>query len=391
MTTIKNENDYLAQIVNTESITAIGNRISLFLKRKITDVEAANLLSFIRGQKTHNWQKTLVPDVRSILAKLFLNKYFAAKNNAKEGMIDIHEMMKQHIGTPSKDPDFEIIDNVDINGKPISSAIIKVQNSTVVEFKKNYITLDTRYRQTAYSAGYQWTLLQNSTATGEGVVNSLGDNVKQITKIMCPNIRIPLNKSSDLIFRNAYKRVSLLIKELESQSNIANPFRYHFMFEASVDGNYINLKALGNHQQIFEFAKPILQLDTLTAVFGNPFEPVIFDLDRQNMAVTYSNPVVLTSTTIHNLTSGDLIYITAMTSLNPDADRANLQNWNFIYGHLITVIDPYNISIAYGSETLNGTLLTGPITPFSISVYFGSKRIIIPLELTYIDSSTTII
>lgn len=474
---LKNSNDYESQVINTESIRSIANKISAEIERKLTKQEASSLIAFIREQKTYDWKNIPVADIRFKLAKLYTQQHFTTAGRVnkeqKADIVDIHEILKSHIGSATQDPDYEKVTNVDVDGYPtdlkqdaVDNALLaqsalsaalgidtslqsliplnygigqplmpnsgggggggglgNLDNITTIQtllmcnsvgninaflgkkdtnaiqamfnpqaaYQKNYITLDTRHRDSSYDGlqSFRWTFLQGSAVNAAGVVNSLG-NVQNLVKMMCTNIRIPLSQTNDIVFTNGYKRVSMIISELNSQSNIAQEgWRYHFMFAATLDGNFIDLHALPNEHSYFEFAKPITQLDTFTITFGNPFEPIQFDNDRMNMQIGYVNPATLTGATAHNLVTGDLVYISSFTTGNTNIDQSNIQLVNRTNGFNILVVDSFTVELYYEGNPLDLTTLSSPIIPLSVPVYFGSKRTIIPIEFTYISNPSS--
>jgi hypothetical protein len=461
---VTSQASYERIIINKESLRNISNAVSESIERRLTLPECRDLLEFCRKFKVGNWKGKSADEVQHNLSKLYVQYRFTEKgrinNTQTDDIVDIHEILKGHIGTSDQEPDYETVNNVDVDGRPVdlrmqdlenaglqsivaapqqqlgipqqqgqnnigSSTLGSIDNirnidklmtldrvNNIVSFlgksddvsiqtmlnpqaawKYNYIILDSRHRDQSVDGitKFKWTFLSGSTSNSEGVVNSLGD-VKQLIAISCPNIRIPYSNSNDIVLTNSYRRVTMLIEEFNSQSIIAQEGRrYHFMFEAALDNNMLDLRASPNEEATFEFAKPITQLDTFTISFANPLEIINFDKDRLIMNVNYTNPARFIASEAHNLQTGDQIYINGFTSNDPITDKGIIDYTNRINGFNIIVIDANTFDAYLGDQGLDLTQVTDPINPYNIPIYFGSKRIFIPLKLKYIapKSSTT--
>lgn len=445
--------NYNETIYTSDSAIYIANKISARINRKLNKGENKNVIEFIKQHKNSNWNGLTTTDIRNKLADLFVYKYFTNEGRDRmqsyDDIIDIHEILKERIGTNEQEPDYDSFNQVNADGIPISkeTRVVRptiqptIQNPTTptapiipntsqeerkietkvtisdlnmvknvenikgilgkndeigiqtllnpqATYRKNYIILDSRYRNTAQDVPgggittFSWNFLSNSVANTMGAVNSIG-RVEQLVSIKCPNIRLPYK---DSILVNAYKRVSLLINEFSGQSYIGQENRrFHFLYSTELDTNFIECKALPLETATFQFAKPITQIDTLTISFGNPLEQVTFDMDRALMSVTYGGQAQFTSNFKHNLQTGDQVYVTGFTTNDPVADFAIIAQTNSTNGYNIYVIDDYTIQIG----DLDYSTIVNPINPLTVNVYFGSKRIFIPLELEYINSAQT--
>ena len=108
--------------------------------------------------------------------------------------------------------------------------------------------------------------------------------------------------------------------------------------------------------------------------------PITFDVDRTSYAITYGATTIITTNIDHNLTTGDLVYFEDFTTTNPAIDGNKIHEINSVDGHFITTIASDKFRISINTAGLN------PIPPgVAVNVYFDSKRIIIPLEITYIE------
>lgn len=430
-------NRFNKDILNRESMRIIANDISSRIKRTLTTIEITDLFAFTRLHATQNWVDISSPKIRTTVVRNFLESRFTnegrAKSSTDQQPVDLHEIMKGHIGTSEQEPDYESVNNVDTDGNPanldsasdgtdrskrgslgsidnigtinkvlqvlsvgnVATFMGKSDESSLQQlvnpqaaWRKNYIILDSRYRDTSQDTpgsgitNFIWNFLANSSVNTAGAVNSLG-TVQQLVSIQCPNLRVPFQNNALV---NSYKRVTLLINEFSGQSYIGQEGRkFHFIYSTELDGNMIECRALPHERGTFDFAKPITQLDTFTVSFSCPLEPMVFDMDRALMAVQYTNPAVLVSTVPHALQTGDQVYLTTFSTNDTVADAAVISNANNVGGHNIFVVDLYTIRV----EGLDLTGVTAPINPYNTQVYFGSKRVFIPLELKYVSSSAT--
>lgn len=417
---------------NRESLKCIANTINKKLQTRLTQIELQDLLNYVREHRRQNWAGLPPHDICAVLAQSYLKSRFtdAGRKALEPDVIDIKEVLKAHVGTSDQEVDIEFASHVDENGTPMAAVeasseggagadpndslgvissigqveLIKTLNTvgsvngilgktdeTSVQqifnpqaaYRKNYILLDSRYRDTSQDGTGQnfttlrWNFLANMATPSNGGVNSVGD-VQQVVAFATGDIRLPYQNN---VLVNAYRRVSMLINEWSGQAFIGQEGRkFHLMFRADIDGNMIDCKSLEYSKTKFEFAKPITQLDTITVSFGCPLEPVLFDMDRMNMAVSYTNPVQLTSPIPHRLQTGDQVYVMGFTTGNSAADLTTITRVNDVTGYNCVVTGPTTIEI----PDVDLSALVAPITPLNVTVFFGSKRIFVPIELTYI-------
>lgn len=252
--------------------------------------------------------------------------------------------------------------------------------------RKTHILVDTRYRNVSgiQSNRFVFNLVQNNNNSlnpGSGDLSIGGKNIKNIIKMEVPSFNIPFVNSAD----NFYKKITMTINELKSDSFGAyENSNFHFMF--SYESLGLLLKLTPDNSGVYTFKYPI-NPKSLSFSFGSPFVPISFDLDRMYASdFDYlSNNGVITFAQPHNLGSGDIVYITGFSTLNDTANVAIIATINRLEGHIITVESANSISINVDFTTVISPDNTN--TPF---IYFGSKRIIFPLILTYlVDQSDT--
>lgn len=354
-----------------------------------------------------------------------------------KGQSDIKEILKSYTGNVKDgyDVDFDKLDMVDENGNPydptieedvdmfqeggtignvgnieVLKRILKIDNVVNVDNianieklfgksdeyqlqhllnpqaqeRRNYITLDTKYKLTSGSTSTQfmWNFLNNSSIESVGAASVIGE-VSNLKQINVHRLRIPYVNSAD----NSNKKITMLVEEFSAQSYVGfEGRRYHFQFTPEIDANQINLLpwSIGDKFGEFKFRIPITQINTFTVSFGSPLTLVEFDNDRLNATVSYTANGLFTTTEPHNLLTGDVVSFTNFTSLAPAVDEPILDLVNAAAGNSVVVIDNFNFEI-----NVDLTAITAPLFPQSVVAYFESKRIFIDLELIYEEQSQT--
>lgn len=280
-------------------------------------------------------------------------------------------------------------------GMNTTAELTRLLNPQSME-RKNYMLLDSRYRvtsggDTAPIKNFVWNYV-NVDTQGTGSVNVVG-NVRDIIALRVYPFRIPYVEAAD----NKYKRISVAIGGFEAQSFRAHENRrFHFLLESVIDSDFINLETNKYNDGFFHFEKPVTNPDNLTVSFGSPLEPIVFDNDRDDCTFDYFGIAPLTqitTTTPHNLANGDRVYFSQFNvgPTNPALPQQGIINElikdtiNRQSGFLINVIDPLNFSIPYDSSAI-----TNPIAGLPVRVYYGSKRIFMPVEITYLKPEKSI-
>jgi len=260
---------------------------------------------------------------------------------------------------------------------PFNSAIHKYPNTAKQMFQSAYLLLDSKYRNlTTDDSTFKWTVV-NSQNTTQGTVNTICDQIHNITSIQFEEFNIPTYTET-----NIYGKVSLYIKELSSMSTLMNNGgRYHMLFDSVDDGlsRKSLVPAIYNDGE-FKFHTPINTLDTITITFRNPFRPMTFYPDYLTvLSVSKASPAVVSFSTANHLETGDYVEFTGFTTTTPDHanDAPVIAEINRETGHKITVTAPTTFTIAVDTSSVNGTITGGKI-------YIQSRRIFIPLRLEYI-------
>lgn len=432
-------------IMNPNSLKIIMNAVANKINRKLEKQEGRQLITYLRENATKNWSTYSDEQLFEIIVNNYLYKFHTTngRNAIKKqttDIIDIHEIQKLNIGLTGQDVDQDKLDNVNEDGVPIipgststvpasqvqadeydepQTSLDEIKSITnvktidkltnlekilgfndalniqsifnpVATYKKNYIEMDTRYRlaDPDGTTKFAWDVLTNSASSGTGIINTLGQ-IKNIISMRIYPFRIPYCQAFDKT--GQYRRVTMLIEEFSGMAIIGQEGRkFHFTFDMRIDGNMVDLLPLPDSRScVFEFSKPITQLDKLTISFGNPLQQIQFDKDRDTAVIYYENPARFVANSPHNLSTGDLIYISGFTTTNTVADAAIILLVNRVDGWNIIV--PSSDGVTFQIDDLDISGVVGQIVGQNVAVFYGSKRIFITMEFTYQNSLSNLI
>lgn len=359
-------------------------------KRNLTPSEIDYIISYVRAKDPRKLQGKNLNRVSYDMAQEILEDIY--KHNCEEQQADIHELLKRQIGQSSEtgfssDPRGvgesapTVIPNIvginQVLGKSSSYGIRSILNpQSLVSYA--YLMLDSRYRvlDTDGTTEFSWNYVSNAT-TQQGTVNSI-TKFRDVISIRIMPLRIPYTSYLDSTTR-LYQRASVYIQEFSAQSFVAHENRrFHFLMSATNDSRWINLQPENFNDGVFRFDSPITAVNSLTISFGNPLEQVIFDIDRTTCTFSYGGTTTITTSVAHNLSTGDRIYLEDFTTDDTTADNAKIDTMNSAYGHIITKTSATTFTIAVDTSSISGT------AGLTINIYFGAKRMFIPLEIAHI-------
>ena len=271
-----------------------------------------------------------------------------------------------------------------INPEGIDDAIKKIQFSNTtyqsVNLKTITIQFDTRNNSRLNSQDYTWGI-QNTGFNGTRGDIYVQDMPQNLIYMKITEMEVPYTEN----ITNYYNTLRLLIREFSAQSitvsqflgptqtqNNTSPYHFEFQVKSVNRGRAIIVPT----QPLYIFRRPITQMDRITLLWYNPYEPVRFDTDQLDFTGVYGGATaVFNSPTPHNLTTGDLVYInnasTGVTQLN------NLLNTN--NGLPVTVLSTTSISVSIDTTAATTLLQNG------VTIYFGSKRIFFSIEFKCLD------
>lgn len=271
----------------------------------------------------------------------------------------------------------ETIHQLENAARLFSSAIDKYPRVTKQNIQNLYLLLDSKFRNLSTDKSvFKWTVLHSANTT-QGTVNTLSDQIHNITNIQFDRFSIPYVSSAD----NVYRKITMFIEEFSPMSVLINSGRrYHMIFDSEIQGNQIQLTPLINDEGRFRFHTPVNILDTITIKFQSPFSPVEFLKDRFDITVTSLNTTqsILTFTEPHQVTDGELVYLEGFKTLDTESDFQSINTINREEGHIVTFINDLVLRIDVG-------LTTTTADPNNIvDCFIAARRLIIPLRMEYL-------
>ena len=273
------------------------------------------------------------------------------------------------------------LDELSLTNATMAEVTINKVDSQIVsqkQQKKAYICLDSFNRRVdndKQSSVYSWYYTEQRTTTA-GFITSTAP-IKNITSIRLYQPSVPawpqLNSSG---------RVSIYFPEFSTYAySPANSQPYHYLLRYStsiMSARFVELNLEEYNNGVFTFQKPITKLDTLSVSFGNPNNTITFNNDRDTGHVTgYGNSTTITMDNPHNLQNNDVVYIKEFVTGLPGYD-AGLNNG---LGFAVSVTGANTFTVAV--NTSSGSIPWIPNA--AISCLYGPFRLIMPLEIRYID------
>lgn len=406
--------NYNKHFNNKNFVNTLLAAIKKNIKRNLTQNESSYIVAHLQ-----NVNPTLFKNPPEVIFKALVADIVEKFNSqpCQEDRYDIHETLKSQIGLAGEDG--AAYARPSVNNDRLTSQITQAFANTVSvnnilgmsnlndlrsilstdskTTKSASIIMDTRWRglDTDGTTVFKW-VFQGTTSISQGSTNAVFD-IQNITAMRVKEIRIPYTRMAD----NQYRRVSMLVNDFLSQSIIAQENAYyHFMFYPENDGRWINLRLKRDTDGYYKFRNPISTITNLSVSFSSPLEKIVFDADRMNMAVTdYSTTITLTSTSPHNLETGDLVYISNFMTLNPVFDVNIRSVVNEPLGIRVNYIDDYNLALNVDttpikfvgvgtvSTTDGSAIIVGLGTTFTLNFNVGDGIVI--EGLVYIVQSVT--
>lgn len=271
-----------------------------------------------------------------------------------------------------------------LNPESLDESLKKIQFSNTnyqsVNLKTITIQFDTRNNNRLGSNDHTWGI-QNTGFNGTRGDIYVQDMPQNLIYMKITEMEVPYTEN----ITNYYNALRLLIKEFSAQSITVNQFLgatqtsnntspYHFEFQIkSINRNRALIVPV---QPLYIFRRPVTQMDRITLLWYNPYEPVRFDTDQLDFTATYGGATTLfNSPTPHNLTTGDLIYINNASTGIPALN--NILNSN--NGLVVTVLSTTSISVSVDSTSAIS------LSQNNVTIYFGSKRIFFSIEFKCLD------
>lgn len=268
-----------------------------------------------------------------------------------------------------------------LNPETIGEILMRNRNSWVtyesVVLPHQTVPLDSRYRIPNHLPGYEYKWYVHSA----GVPGSNGDirlldTLKEIIQMEVYPFWIPVGDINE----GYYGKIRMLVNEfspqstpfyqfLEDGSTYSNAYHFQFSITQRESGRFY----LTPDNPVYRFRKPFARPETITISFTDPFQQVLLEPDNMLAVVSNTNPAVFT-TLPNDVATGDLVYVQNFNSINPTLNNAV----NRKSGYIATRLSSTTFSIPVDLSTL-----PGPVS--NVFVYFGSKRLIIPIEFTSLE------
>jgi len=402
--------NFQTNIYSKDNLRSLVNNLETINNKKLTKIEITNFIEFLKKFNYNKLYKEFFDktknDVNISNANDHLIKLYMIDIGKLKSSFDMHEFLKKELNDKAMikgTTDYNFGNNSnkftkEVNRDVSVSSYIPPPNSLPgltskaeqIEFTKilNYqslwrdsnILIDSRYQNIANTdrSRIVFTIVNNTKVKtpGSGVITSIS-NMRDIVEIEIYPFSIPYMSAAD----NYYQKITLSILELSAISIDAyEDSQFHFIFQGKINGNLIDLTPIN---KTFRFFKPITRINEFSLRFGSPLSPIQFDKDRlYTLSINYaSNPGILTFSEAHNLVTGDLVYIEKFDTLTPAQDLNIIEEINNSQGHICTRINNTSISI---NVDLTQIALASQIPGLSVLVYFGSKRILLPLKFRYL-------
>jgi hypothetical protein len=265
------------------------------------------------------------------------------------------------------------------------SSILEVKQKINPETLCDYIVLDSKYRDLSEDQKGYFQKLRWKYSPTINIVDNFINSYSEIKNINSMRLLNPTINVVDLgLTENC---LSILIEEFGAQSfKFNNLRRSHWLFQTRSAPNY-DLIIKSKEDCIFDFRMPISSFDTLTVTLGNPINQITLPPDRAHFTIIPNFPTsfqtVLVTEYPHGLTLGSVvnILIEGFNTTDPVADKLIIDEFNSKYVINVTFVSGIDtIIVDIPTSTLSGILSGSPI------VYFTDRRIILPLEITYLKN-----
>lgn len=294
-------------------------------------------------------------------------KQFLRRDQSPIRTIDADHHLQDHLKKKYNDDD-------DV---PVYGEWLRKNNAIVPREKSIYVLLDSRYRARSTSSNvFQWTI-SSVPSDSLGTVSTMA-SMQNIIYMQFSSFFIPYTAAAD----NVYRKISLLIDELQFAAVMAHENRhYHAMFDTDVQGNRILCTPDATDDGRFRFNEPINYLKSITITFGGPLNQLNFlpDFFRVVISVNGVNSTYLTFPSNHNVSDGEVVYITEFTTAAPQVDFSSIAGIADELGHTVSVVD--NLTLEITSDISTVTMLSPDPT---VECYITTRRVLIPLRFVYL-------
>lgn len=368
--------------------TLITNRVNSRLDNSLSVNEQEYIKDVYQRIKKVKFQNSSPDDIINTLVKLFAKKINKLRKQLKSIKYKTKPTSETNIKQILNKKIHDYQDETKIAKKTKHlhiDALFGINNLETIQRKlnpngflrKQYLVLDSRNKSLVNSSSslFYWEYVP-TVHVKQGTVNSVV-SVKNLMsiKLYQPMLPRPIGYSSI-----SSGRISILFNNFSTQSIIASDTRkYHFMTrprEISVVGYELQIEDYLDGE--YKFHEPITTFDRIELSFGDPLNVLTFHDDRYNVTFTYGATTNVIFDTAHNLNVYDVISFGDFTTDDINADNIAIQEMNNKYG--------IQVSSVANSTTVSVNIDTSSITPtagLNIVCYIDTRRIILPVEMTY--------
>ena len=390
------KNNTLSKIISKDNLKKLVQECEKTLNKKFTVIEIESLVRYVKKMNHSIIQSQINSDNTLELANKYIcNSYKSFMSEPKA--FDVKEMLKDQMDSKLNvksdssatwnkyqverfSNSAEGMANLNLNsGDPaVLKEITKIVNRDSLVRDIN-ILIDSRYqnRSNQDRSKFSFSIVSETKNKSEGSGTIISSSaLKDIVEIEVFPFSIPYFNDAD----NYYKKITMSILELSASSIDAyENSQFHFIFDIE---KKLNLLYLTPINKVFKFHKPIAKINEMTIKFGSPLATITFEKDRlQTKSINYSsNPMLIEFHEAHNLLTGDIIYINDFETLDNARDLGIINDINTPKGHLCSRVDSSTISI-----NIDASLIKFPDFTRNFMIYLGSKRLLIPLRIRYID------
>jgi hypothetical protein len=429
------------RLIQEDIVHKIANELSNKIQRPLGQIELKYLITHLKKLDGNKFRTMPMDDAVQQIA----DGYFAILTaNGENGIYDTHEIMKQYIGggvrvTPDRfilkkecgsstdtpldhasitkvgDGDRGIRtetrieeftnnretlvtnDSGVINTKAIDDVLIKNlktkynsdedvpvygewlrKNNMIVPRERSIsMLLDSRYKNRSIGTDtFSWTV-SSVPDDSNGVVSTM-KSMGNIINMQFGSFHIPYSAAAE----NVYKKVSLLIEELQFTATMAHENRhYHMLFDTEIQGNRIKCTPADQDDGKFRFNEPINYLKTISVTFGGPLNKLTFAPEYYQVTLTVNgvNSTYINFIQEHGVSDGEQIYIVGFNTASPSTDFAAIAAIAAEIGHTVSVVD--NVTLEINTDLSTSTLILPSI---SVECYITTRRILIPIRFSYL-------
>jgi hypothetical protein len=370
--------------------TLLASKVIQEIKRK-NNVDLNNEEIIYINNKIKQIDQTLINSkpittLIDVLTRVYINdlkEKNIKEHDKKQNDLDMHDVMNKQINYDlethscmrgiKKD---STIDSL-LQTPKILQAIF---NPSALKYE-TYLILDRKFQAKDCNNinEFKWNISESSKNYDPKTTAITTIPLKHITSIKLYPFIFP----NTLYAKSDIKRLSVEIIELNNQAYIAAAYNKRFHFALSVQNlstdpfSKYNVDDVGNSECIYNFHDPIMELNTITLRFGNPFYNLNMDPDILPAVISSAGAqTLLTFNKPHKLEVGDYIVIENFITSNPDIDNVEINLINEKNGWPIVALTAFTATIDVNLSSLAGTILNNPY-----NIYLESKRFIIRLKI----------